>query len=180
MKVTVMLSMLLIGFTMIAHADIYQWVDSKGVVNFTDDINTIPKKYQKKVKIISTGEVSNGSAVAGPSQPSFPEAPKVPPVEQAQQQNTYGGHDEGWWRSQYAGLRGEIAQLQANLPAKREEAEQLRRQLVIYTYARNRVAYQDKLAEIQRDEERISTLTGQLSDLDTQAAAAGIPFEWRK
>jgi len=180
MKVTVFLSMLFIGFTMIAHADIYQWVDSKGVVNFTDDIDAIPKKYQKKVKIISTGEASDGGAVAGSSPPSVQEEPKAQPLEQAQQQKTYGGHDEGWWRSQYAAFRGEIAQLQANLPAKREEAEELRRQLVIYTYARNRVVYRDKLDEIQRDEARITTLTGQLSDLDTQAAAAGVPFEWRK
>ncbi len=180
MRVAVMLSMLIIGFAMIAHADIYQWVDSKGVVNFTDDINTVPIKYQKKVKIISTGEASDGGAVAGAPPQSAQEKPKEQPVEQTQRQNTYGGQDERWWRSQYAGLRGEIAQLQANLPAKREEAEQLRRQLVIYTYARNRVAYRDKLDEIQRDEDRISTLTRQLSDLDAQAASAGVPFEWRK
>lgn len=180
MKITVLLSMLFIGFITMAQADIYQWVDSKGVVNFTDDIDTIPKKYQKKVKIISTGEASDSGAVAGSSSPAAQEEPKAQPAEQPQRQMTYGGHDERWWRSQYSGLRGEIAQLQANLPAKREEAEQLRRQLVIYTYARNRVAYQDKLAEIKRDEERIATLTGQLSDLDTQAAAAGVPFEWRK
>lgn len=180
MKVKLLLSMLFIGFTMIAHADIYQWVDSKGVVNFTDDIDTIPKKYQKKVKIITTGEASDGGAVAEPSPLSVQEEPKAQSVEQSQRQNTYGGHDERWWRSQYAGLRGEIAQLQANLPAKREEAEELRRQLVVFTYARNRVAYQAKLAEIQRDEARITTLTGQLSGLDTQAAAAGVPFEWRK
>lgn len=180
MKFSVMLSMLFIGSTMIAHADIYQWVDSKGVVNFTDDISTIPKKYQMKVKIISSGETGADGAAAGSSPPSVQETPKAQPAEQVQRQNTYGGHDERWWRSQYAGLRGEIAQFQANLPTKREEAEQLRRQLVLYTYARNRVAYRDKLDEIQRDEERISTLTGQLSDLDTQAAAAGVPFEWRK
>ncbi|MHC1698846.1 MAG: DUF4124 domain-containing protein [Geobacteraceae bacterium] len=180
MKVTVVLSMLFIGFSVIAHADIYQWVDSKGVVNFTDDINTIPKKYQKKVKIISTGDVSDGGAVTGPSQPSVQETPKAQSAEQVQQQKTFGGHDEKWWRSQFASLRGELAQLQANLPVKREEAEQLRRRLVIYTYARNRVAYQDKLAEVQRDEARIGTLTGQLSDLDTQASAAGVPFEWRR
>lgn len=180
MKVTVMLFMLFISFALIAHADIFQWVDNRGVVNFTDDIDTIPKKYQKKVKIISTGEASDSGAVAGSSPPSVQEESNAQPVEQPQRQNTYGGHDERWWRSQYTNLRGQIAQLQANLPAKREEAEQLRRQLVIYTYARNRVVYQDKLAEIQRDEERISTLTGQLSDLDTQAAAAGVPFEWRK
>lgn len=180
MKVTVMLSMLFIGFAMIAYADIYQWVDSKGVVNFTDDIDAIPKKYQKKVKIISTSEASDGGAAAESSPSTVQEKSKAQPVDQAQQQKTYGGHDEGWWRSQYAGLRGEIAQLQANLPAKREEAEQLRRQLVLYTYARNRVAYRDKLDEIERDEARIVTLTGQLSDLDTQAATAGVPFEWRK
>ncbi|MGA7827274.1 MAG: DUF4124 domain-containing protein [Geobacteraceae bacterium] len=177
MKLTVVFFMLFIGFSVIAHAEIYQWVDNHGVVNFTDNFDSVPKKYQNKVKIVTPDE---NSQTAESSQPSVQVIPMVQPAEPPQEQNVFGGHNESWWRSQFSTLREEIAKLQANLPAKRAEAEQLRRKLVIYTYARNRVAYQDKLAEIQRDEGRITDLTKQLSDLDTQASQAGVPFQWRK
>jgi len=175
-----MLSMLFLGFSVIANADIYQWVDSKGVVNFTDNIESIPKKYQKKVKILSSDDASQEAPASEPAQSAERDVSAAQPEQSLQQQKIFGGHDEMWWRSRYNSLRGELAQIQANLPSKRSEAEQLRRKLVIYTYARNRVAYQDKLAEIQRDEGRITTLTEQLSSLDTQASAAGVPFEWRQ
>jgi hypothetical protein len=180
MKFTVLLSMLFLGFSVIANADIYQWVDNKGVVNFTDNIESIPKKYQKKVKILSADDASQEAPAAEPAQSAEQDVSAAQPEQSLQQQKIFGGHDETWWRSRYNSLRGELAQIQANLPSKRSEAEQLRRKLVIYTYARNRIAYQDKLAEIQRDEGRITTLTEQLSSLDTQASAAGVPFEWRQ
>jgi hypothetical protein len=180
MKVAVVLSMLFIGFSVFAYADIYQWVDSKGVVNFTDNIDTIPKKYQKKVKIISSDGASQEGTATEPSQPSV----QVTPMEQSgspsPQQQSLGGHNETWWRSQFSSLRGELSQLQASLPAKRTEAEGLRRELTINTYPRNRIAYQEKLEEIKRDEGKISSLNEKLSALDTQASAAGVPFEWRK
>lgn len=180
MKFTVVLSILFLGLSVIASADIYQWVDNKGVFNFTDNIDSIPKKYQKKVKIISSDDSSQEVPASGPAQPAKQDVPAAQPEQSQQQQKIFGGHDEMWWRSQFGSLRGELAQLQANLPSKRAEAEQLRRKLVIYTYARNRIAYQDKLAEIQRDEGRITYLTEQLSALDTQASVAGVPFEWRQ
>jgi hypothetical protein len=180
MKFTVMLSMLFIGFSVIASADIYQWVDNKGVVNFTDNIESIPEKYQKKVKVLSSDDSSQEGTASEPAQSTVQEVPMAQPVEQPQQPKIFGGHNETWWRSQYGSLRGELAQLQANLPSKRSEAEQLRRKLVVYTYARNRVAYQEKLSEIEKDEGRINSLTEQLSALDTQASAAGVPFEWRQ
>jgi hypothetical protein len=180
MKITLLLSMLIICFSVIANADIYQWVDNKGVVNFTDNIDSIPKKYHQKVKIISSGESGQDDTASEPAQSTVQDAPMVQSGESPQQQKLFGGHDEMWWRSQFSTLRGELAQLQSTLPSKRTEAEQLRRKLVIYTYARNRVAYQEKLDEIQRDEEKITSLNEQLTALDTQATAAGVPFEWRK
>jgi hypothetical protein len=180
MKFTVLLSMLFIGFSVIASADIYQWVDNNGVVNFTDNINSIPKKYRNKVKVQSSDDSSQEATVSGTAQSTVQEDNKPQSEETSQQRKIFGGHDEIWWRSQYDSLRKELAQLQADLPTKQPEADQLRRKLIIYTYARNRVAYQAKLDEIQQDKKRISALTEQLSALDAQASAAGVPFEWRK
>jgi hypothetical protein len=180
MKLAVLLSMLFIGFSVIASADIYQWVDNNGVVNFTDNIDSIPKKYQNKVKVQSSDNPSQGATVSESAQSTVQGDNKQQPEGSSPQLKTFGGHNEMWWRSQYGSLRGELAQLQANLPSKQSEAEQLRRKLIIFTYARNRAAYQEKLAEVQSDEKRIAALTEQLSALDTRASSAGVPFEWRK
>lgn len=185
MKFTVLLSMLFFGFSVFgfsvnARADIYQWVDNQGVVNFTDNVDSIPKKYQNKVKVQSSDDTSQKATASEPAQSTVQEDNKPQSEEPSSQLKIFGGHDEMWWRSQFGSLRGELAQLEANLPSKRTEADQLRRKLIINTYARNRVAYQEKLAEIHRDETRITALEEQLSALDTQASSAGVPFEWRK
>jgi len=187
MKFIVVIFMLFIGFSLSAQADIYQWTDSNGVVNFTDSLGNVPKKYQKKVKILPSADSSQQGADTESAESTAPEGSVAPAAELDQQaaqpdpqQKIFGGHNEMWWRSQYGSLRRELVQLQTDLPAKRTELEQLRRKSVLYTYARNRVAYQEKLAEIKRDEERINALTKQLADLDTQASSAGIPFEWRQ
>lgn len=177
MKTILVLLSVVFGVSIAAYADTYQWVDDKGVVNFTDNPQNVPKKYLKKVKVIKSEESRQGSE-ADPASVPLP-APTVqtgPPAGPG----LYGGHDESWWRSRYARLRGEIKALQDGLPAKREELTQLRRTLVVQTYARNREAYQAKLDEVQRDEARIGELTGQLSDLDAEATRAGVPFPWRQ
>ncbi|MDD2320669.1 MAG: DUF4124 domain-containing protein [Geobacteraceae bacterium] len=180
MRFVVVLLLLVMGSSIAVYADVYQWVDDKGVVNFTDNLENIPKKYQKKVKVQLSDDSGQEAASPVPAPPAEPGASAPQPLEQPAQQKLYDGHDERWWRAQYGALRGEVARLQASLPVKRAELEQLRRKLVIYTFTRNRIAYQDKLAEVQRDEERINALTEQLTALDTQAAIAGVPFDWRQ
>ncbi|MRR58148.1 MAG: DUF4124 domain-containing protein [Deltaproteobacteria bacterium] len=175
MKICLVLLVAVLGASISAYADTYQWVDDKGVVNFTDNPESIPKKYLKKVKVSPSAAADQGSRAPTPAY-----SESAPPTDQATRNQLYGGHDESWWRSRYASLRGEIKSLQDNLPAKREELEELRRQQTIYTYPRNRIAYQNKLAEIQQDEAKISELTAQLANLDVEAAAAAVPFDWRR
>jgi len=184
MRVSFVLLVLIFSSAELSNADTYKWVDNQGVVNFTDNLDAVPKKYRSKVKVTPSGDASASApnqeksgknmepdkqSEATASTPGRPEGPKL-----------YGGHDEKWWKSSYASIRGELKSLQDNLPAKKDDLEKLRRKLVIYTYTRNRMAYQDKLAEIQRDEDRIKVLNDQLTNLDTQAATAGVPFDWRQ
>lgn len=184
MRLTLPLLVLVFSFSGSVNADTYQWVDKQGVVNFTDNPDNVPKKYRTKVKVTPSAEDvkgAQGPAITGtPITPNKkPETTATTPAAAAVPK-LFGGHDEAWWKSRYSSLRGEIKSLQDNLPAKREDLEKLRRKLAIYTYARNRVPYQEKLAEIQRDEERIKVLNDQLTNLDTEASSAGVPFDWRK
>ncbi len=41
----------------ISEADIYRYADEKGVINFTDNKDNIPKKYKDKIKTIETDEL---------------------------------------------------------------------------------------------------------------------------
>jgi hypothetical protein len=185
MRIQLPALMLLFGISISAYADTYQWVDDKGVVNFTDNLDNVPSKYMKKVKVLPSAQPDQGGAPvseagkgSAPPAPSAGVAPNPAPAYSGPTQ--FGGHDERWWKSSYARLRGEMKSLQDGLPAKRAELETLHRKLIVYTYARNREAYQSKLAEVQRDEARIKELNEQLANLDSEATRAGVPFNWRK
>jgi hypothetical protein len=184
MRLPLLLVAFVLSFSGSSNADTYQWTDSQGVVNFTDNPDNVPKKYRTKAKVTPTVDSAKGTQnpAAAEALPDTGRKPEIPATTPAASGGAklYGGHNEGWWKSRYSSLRGEIKNLQDNLPAKRDDLEKLRRKLTLYTYARNRVAYQEKLAEVQRDEERIKALTDQLASLDTEAATAGVPFDWRQ
>jgi hypothetical protein len=160
-----------------ALGDIFQWTDDKGVVHFTDDADRVPSRYKGKVRVQPT----EPQAPAAKPAPAQPEQVR-PVVVQPEPAGTtlYGGHDEGWWRGRFLELRGSLAGIQNGLPAKRERLLQLNRERVLYTRARDRVAYYDLQAEIDRDEAQIAEFQKNLQDLDREASSAGVPFDWRK
>lgn len=156
-----------------AFAALYQWKDDNGVMNFTDNPASSPAKYLKRVKKRPS---INAEAVETVSAP----APAPAEAGQGGTGALYGGHDEQWWRSAFGALRDELKNIEDALPAKRNDLEQARRTMTMYTYPANRQAYYDKLAEINRDEARIRELNDQLEKLDIEASKAGVPFDWRK
>lgn len=176
------LLLLILSFSLPASAEIYKWVDDKGVTNFTDNRDAIPAKYRKKAVQVSSEKPKPSAAEQGGGEQAAESAQgQSGGAAEVQKSGTlYGGHDEDWWRERYGSLRGEIKELQDNLPKKRQELEQLNRKYRLYTYSRNRVAYQQKADEIKNDEDRIKELMEKLNDLENEAGRAGIPFEWRK
>ncbi|GFO66785.1 hypothetical protein GMLC_03640 [Geomonas limicola] len=54
MKKLLVLLFLFCPFT--AGAVTYQWTDSRGTINFTEDLGKVPKKYRKKVKVLGVDE----------------------------------------------------------------------------------------------------------------------------
>ena len=189
-----------------AQAEVYEWVDSQGVVHFTDQLDKVPARYREKVK--RRESVSGEKADVSPT-------PAPPPVTESlpreQQSGLYGGHDEAWWRLRYKALRDEIKVIQDQLPEKRETLTQLHRKWVISmgrtpkagetrddkfikpppeeketlshalgTPGMHREAYYDKKAEVEKDEARIKEIEQQLDSLNADADRGGVPFDWRK
>ena len=70
--------------------------------------------------------------------------------------------------------------IQETLPEKKETLNVLRRKRILYQKPGYRTAYFDLLAEIEKDEARITEVRNQLADLDSEADKSGLPQEWRQ
>ncbi|AJE03494.1 DUF4124 domain-containing protein [Geobacter pickeringii] len=163
----------------------YRWVDDKGVVNFTDDPDRIPAKYRKKVREVTDSVPDSSSPTPTDStrqernRKSTPGTDGVAASPQTPKPVLYGGKDEKSWRAQFSALRAEIKQIREGLPKKEEQLVQLHRKRVIYQGAQERVAYNAKKEEIDKDQARIKELEAQLAALDLEASKEGVPLEWR-
>ena len=58
-----------IFLTEFAFAEVYKWVDERGVVHFTDDIIQIPEKYRPQIERLGTSEDRVGAKIEGESPP---------------------------------------------------------------------------------------------------------------
>jgi len=104
--------------------EIYQWVDEKGTVHYTDDPGQIPEKYQDQVKKKKTPpEPAPSPSIRLPQDKTTPE----PSVEK----KDILGRGEDWWRNKAMEWRQKLIKAQKDyaaaetaLKAKEKELEQ--------------------------------------------------------
>lgn len=165
-------------------AEVYKWVDDRGVVHFTDSPENIPPKYRQKTDIrrLPSTPITQGapSAPAPPAvspgaaagQPPGRPTPGVPPT-------TPPGAPPGTTTASSSAqaveaARGEVRALQDALAQKRkyvELFERSRRFGVIYSQDEIK-KYNDYVSEIPRDEGRLKELQARLEELEQEAEAA--------
>lgn len=155
---------------------IYQWTDSNGVTNFTDDPETIPKAYRNK----AIRRETDGKIKPLPAAPSEPAIKPPPPAPAEPEEQRYGGHVGTWWQEQFRSLRSEVKNLKEGLDAKQAQLVQLRRKRAIYMRARDREAVNAAQARIDADSARLSDLQKQLDALERAADEASLPGRWRQ
>jgi len=72
---------------------IYQWVDDKGTVHYTDDISLVPEKYQDQVKEKKTPKEPASSPPGTLTRDKPPKEPQGAPAKK-----DILGRGEDWWR----------------------------------------------------------------------------------
>lgn len=165
---------LLIGIMVIAgaaHAADYEWTDSQGGLHFTDDHDNIPAKYRKKA-----WEVSLAPEIDAPSQPQN----QIVSPATRENEASFGGHDESWWRSNFKQPLSQIKYVQERLVRERDKLTKLEHQKAAILSKTVIDAYNSQVREITRDEAWLTDLQKKLADLDNKAARAAVPIEWRK
>jgi hypothetical protein len=153
-------------------AEFYEWKDAEGASHFTDNLESVPQQYRKKlIKREMTNETPRPEPAATRSEPA--------PVEPAAASGT-SGKGEDYWRTRFLNLRNELDGLKRVLPLKRDEMNQKRRQWVVSQKRSDRMALNEIENEVAADETRITELEKQLEQLDVEAAQSAVPLEWRK
>ena len=85
----------IILFSLTFGQDIYQWVDEKGTLNFTDDLSLVPEKYRNQVqKKKSPKESSSHLSPQVSKEEEMEEKPGSAP-----ERRDLIGRGEEWWRT---------------------------------------------------------------------------------
>ncbi len=115
MKRILIIIFLVLFMSEISFAQVYKWVDDKGVVYFTDDITQVPEKYRPKAEKIGLPEDKEETTVRGESTPK-------------KKEETYRdrmGRGEEYWKGRVEEWRKKLGELQVRLEALRLKYNEL-------------------------------------------------------
>ena len=98
----VILAVFFLSSSLQAHT-FYKWVDEKGIVNYTDDYNSIPSAYRDRVEIEWVHE-------EGPTPP----VQKIAPQKREETRPDIYGQDEAYWRGKVRPWREFLKTAEAN------------------------------------------------------------------
>lgn len=153
---------------------VYEWVDSKGVVNMTDDPDKVPTAYRKTMK--SSDMDTRDLAPPGMTQKN----PSGNSAGTTAQTGYSDGQDEQSWRSSFQSARSKIKGLQKQIEADKKSLEELHHRRVVYQKPSDRVEYFRLEEQITKEEGQLTALQENLANLQTRADAAGVPQGWRE
>lgn len=176
---TAMVVAILVLFAVPAVAVTYQWEDSQGTINFTEDLGSIPKQYRNKAKVLGAEEeVTSGDSAEGSADAKPAPAVKVngrnagqAASDKKEEEKTYGGKSpESWQR--------EFTELDRKIKYDEEQLDDLNARMKD-TSKMSRGEYLSIQLGIKETETRLQRLRGKLESLTSEANRAGVPAALR-
>ncbi|MBJ6727479.1 DUF4124 domain-containing protein [Geomesophilobacter sediminis] len=169
MKKLLLIPLLLLPATV--YATTYEWVDSKGTVNFTEDLGKVPKKYRKKVRVI--GDETGAPQITETTESTGKGAPVTKASERQPERKTlYGGKDEKTWRADFAQARGELKVAEQDVREIGTRMKDISKM--------SRTEYLTLQNSLRQDEARMQGKRKRLDELTAEADAAGVPADFRQ
>ena len=173
-KIVIFLILLIFVSPAYAHT-VYKWVDEKGIVNYTDDYNSIPPAYRDRVEI----EWVHEEGVSPPIQ-------KMPPQKREEIRTDIYGQDEAYWRGKVRPWKEFLKTAEANydrahnkLMKKVEELSQ-RRFWSPTQYKQNIIQLDRLKEEMIKYQAQIAEAEEMLEKLSKEAKEAKANPEWLK
>jgi hypothetical protein len=171
----------LLALPAVCWPEIYQWVDDRGEVGFSDDLGKVPAKYRKKatllkgqesaVEVIDKTEAEKAPRKGGEGQAGQPVSGEEKAKTKVKDKPLYDGKDGEAWKRDFARQKSDIRALEEQSAA-----------------TRSRLANPGKISRgeyltlqnTQRDLEfRITAAQKKLETLNDAADRAEVPAEFR-
>jgi len=142
---TLILILLCLFTVSLSHAEVYKWVDEKGIVHFTDDITQIPEKYRHAIEEVEVKEEKTETKPEG----------EAPLKKQAVSYKDRLGRGEEYWK-------GRVEELKKKLQSLQDRVESLRLKYNELTEKFNTSKSSAERAMIRNDREQIKNQMDEL------------------
>ncbi len=150
MKTLILIFLFLFTATL-SYAQVYKWVDEKGIVHFTDDITQIPEKYRRAIE--------HRDATEEKSETKKEEGQATPKKQTDSYKDRLGRGEEYW--------KGRVEESRKRLQSLQERVESLRLKYNELTEKFNTSKSSAERAMIRNDREQIKN---QMDELRAQIA----------
>ena len=142
---TLTLILLFLFAATLSYAQVYKWVDEKGIVHFTDDITQIPEKYWRAIEEVGVNEENIATKEEG----------GAPQKKQADSYKDRLGRGEEYWK-------GRVEESKKKLQSLQERVESLRLKYNELTEKFNTSKSSAERALIRNDREQIKNQMDEL------------------
>ncbi len=144
MKNLIFIPFLLLILINISNAEIYKWVDEKGVVNYTDDPNKIPIKYLNYIEMLENFKVSEHNL-------------EKDPKNKEEIHKDLLGRGEDYWRNRVGELKMRLMKLQESIEALRLKYNELTERFNESKNYLERSNFKNERDSIKKEMDRIRT-----------------------
>jgi hypothetical protein len=150
-KLFIILILLTFSITAYAHT-FYKWVDEKGVVNYTDDYNSIPPAYRNRVEIEWVHEEG-----------ASPPIQKMTPQKREEARTDIYGQNEAYWREKVRPWKEFLKAAEANYERVHSKFMQKAEELSARRFG-SRTQYKTNIIELDRLKEEMFKYGDQIAE----------------
>ena len=159
----------------LASADIFRWVDDRGVVSFTDNLGNIPAKFRAKavqvdapVEAVQEVVVESGGSKDKQKSAVAAKSDKDESADDAKKKKMFGGKDEATWKREAEKLNFQVTDTESQLSEMRSRLSD--------TSKMSRTEYLSLQNSVKLMEQRLATQKGQQEQFLDSARKAGAPL----
>ncbi len=150
-KMLIFLILLIFVLPVYAHT-FYKWVDEKGIVNYTDDYNSIPPAYRNRVEIEWVHEEG-----------ASPPVQKMTPQKREEARTDIYGQNEAYWRGKVRPWKEFLKTAEANYERVHSKFMEKAEELSARRFG-SRTQYKTNIIELDRLKEEMFKYGDQIAE----------------
>ena len=152
---TLTLILLFLFTATLSYAQVYKWVDEKGIVHFTDDVTQIPEKYRQAIEEVEVQEQKTETKEKG----------EAPQKKQADSYKDRLGRGEEYWRARIEESKKKLQSLQEKVEALRLKYNELTEKFNTSKSSAQRAMIRNDREQIKNQMDELRAQIGEIKEI---------------